>query len=108
MTIIQPKRTIAVPESAYGVCLWEMPHGGCLGDGDHFLSLEGPVGDKRVEAKMRKHIIHYLGEDVGKPKWISGGRKVTDIEFDVQNERFENGLIPDEYDAAQQVMRRSK
>ena len=105
MNNFTPKTTEVQSDSPYGVCLWEMPDGGCLGDGERFLSLNGRVGDKNVEARMRKAVIHYMGDATGQPKWMPGRRQVSDMEYDVQNERFANGLIPDEAEAARQIMR---
>jgi hypothetical protein len=108
MSTVQPKRTIAVPESAYGVCLWQMPDGSYLGQDGHYLSLEGVMGDRRVEEKMRKSAEYWLESTEGRPAWISGARKVTDDEYDDQSARLRDGLIPDEYDAARQILRRTK
>lgn len=106
MTSIGPKKVVAVPESAYGVCLWQMPDESYLADGPYYLSMEGVMGDYRVEEKMRKAAHYWLGREGGRPAWISGARKVTDDEYDDQSARLRDGLIPDEYDAAQQLMRR--
>lgn len=106
MSSINPKRVISVPESAYGVCLWQMPDGSYLGSDGHYLSLEGVIGDHRVEQKMRQAAEYWLESTDGQPAWISGARKVTDDEYDDQSARLRDGLIPDEYDAAQQLMRR--
>jgi len=108
MSSVQPKRTIAVPESSYGVCLWQMPDGSYFGADGKYLSLEGVMGDSRVEFKMRQSAYYWLGEEIGKPVWISGARKVTDDEYDDQSARLRDGLIPDEYDAARQMLRRSR
>lgn len=105
MTSIGPKRAIAVPESAYGVCMWQLPDGTYLSDGPYYLSMEGVMGDARVEAKMRKAAYYWMDAEIGQPAWVSGARKVTDDEYDDQSARLRDGLIPDEYDAAQQMMR---
>jgi hypothetical protein len=83
-----------------------MPDGSYFGADGKYLSLEGVMGDSRVEHKMRKAAYYWIGEEIGKPAWISGARKVTDMEYDDQNERFLDGKIPDEYDEAQQLIRR--
>lgn len=90
-----------VPESRWGVCLWELPTdhssgGGYIASGPgEFLCMEGPVNSPSVEALMREAAIHYLGEDIGKPHWIPGSRKVTSNERDDQMERLLDGKIPD-------------
>jgi hypothetical protein len=83
-----------VIESSYGVCLWDI-EGKYLSDGDGYLSLEGFVGDVKVEEKMRAAAYYWLEENKGHPKWIPGVRKISDIEWKEQQDRLVNGLIPD-------------
>lgn len=97
---INKKDTLIVPETIRGVCLWKLPddcHGGgyIASEPGVYLCMEGVIGDKRVEAKMREAAIYWLGEDVGEPYWHRGGRKVTGSEHDDQMERLQSGYIPD-------------
>ena len=105
---LKPVRQLTIPESAYGVCLWEY-EGACLSDGDgNFLSLEGVVGDKRVEEKMRKAALYWMEEEAGHPKWVPSARKISYSEWEDQNARLLDGEIPDEVDAARQLLRKGK
>jgi hypothetical protein len=97
-------KAIVVPESAYGVCVWDVD-GQLLSDGDGYLSLEGVMGDYRIEARMREAAHYWLGEAIGEPRWISGARKITQSEYEDQMERLKAGKIPDEVEAAKQLYR---
>jgi len=99
-----------VREYDFGTCLWEMPGGGYLGDGDEFLSMEGKLGSPRVEKLMREHAIHHAGETaaLGRAAWIEGARKVTRNEHDDQMARMLDGEIPDWEDETRQVILRAK
>jgi hypothetical protein len=101
-------KRLVVPESAYGVCVWEFPDGTCFGNDDGLLSMEGLIGDKRVEAKMQRAAEYWLGDNDGKPKWVSGARKVSRSEWEDQNERFLDGKIPDPVDQVRQLMQKGK
>jgi hypothetical protein len=94
----QKSRKFIVPEHSYGVCLWDVD-GAYLSDGDGFLSMEGVVGDKRVEDKVREAAYYWLEEKIGSPVWIRGGRKITADELDDQNARLLAGKIPDPIEA---------
>lgn len=101
-------KRLIVPESAYGVCVWEFPDGTCFGNDEGVLSMEGLIGDKRVEAKMHEAAEYWLGENDGRPKWVSGARKVTLTEWEDHNERFLDGRIPDPVDQVRQLMAKGK
>jgi hypothetical protein len=94
----QKPRHFIVPEHSYGVCVWEVD-GAYLSDGDGFLSLEGVIGDHRIEEKMREAAHYWLGVKEGRPKWLPGARKITQDEFDDQNARLLDGKIPDPVEA---------
>ena len=42
-------KNIWVPERAYGVCLWILPDGFPLSDGDGVLCAEGIMHDEKIE-----------------------------------------------------------
>lgn len=100
------KKTIVVPESAHGVCLWQLDEtskygAGFVSDSDrNYLCMEGLVGDPRVERAMAEAVEYWTGETGGRPIWKAGHRQISDSEFDDQNERLEVGLIPDWEEAA--------
>ena len=103
------KRASVVVEDEFGVCLWEMPGGLYLGDGEgHFLSAYGKVQDPIIEQKMLVAAVAHMGDEAreGKPFWMPGSRKVTDNEHDDQMERMLDGKIPDIADQAAQLARR--
>jgi len=51
--IVKKRKNIVVPQSAFGVCLWKMPDGGFIADGDgNYMCAEGMVGDRKVESQM--------------------------------------------------------
>lgn len=105
---VKLKKITPVQEHRTGVCVWLMPDGSYLGDGDgNFLSLSGEINDFIVEAKMQQAAVYWLGEvaKTGKPRWMAGARQVTDGELDEQNERLLEGYIPDEVDSARQLVR---
>lgn len=89
---------IWVPPRTYGVCIWVMPDGQALSDGDGYLSAEGFVGDKDIERRVAEAAKYWTGSDEGEVAWVHGARKVTASERDDQVERLYNGLIPDPYE----------
>jgi phage portal protein BeeE len=99
----------AVQEHEFGVCVWEIEDDTSKylsDDEQNYLSLEGKLGDLEVEKKMRKAAEHYLGDKVneGRPVWLPGYRKISDMEHDDQMARFLEGKIPDEVDVVRQIL----
>lgn len=91
-------KKIWVPPRAFGVCLWIMPDGRPLSDGDGVLSAEGLVDDPDVEARVKEAAIYWTGSDEGYTVWVSGARKISASERDDQAERLANGLVADPYE----------
>lgn len=91
-------KKIWVPDRAFGVCIWIMPDGLPLSDGDGVLSAEGLVGDKNVEKRVAEAAKYWTGSTEGECKWVQGARKVSASERDDQAERLANGLIADPYE----------
>lgn len=87
-----------VPERAYGVCIWIMPDGLPLSDGDGYLSAEGPMNDPVIEKKMIEAVKYWTGSTEGYIAWVPGARKITSSELDDQKDRLANGLTPDPYE----------
>jgi hypothetical protein len=92
------KKDLYVPERAFGICIWIMPDGKPLSDGDGVLCAEGVVNDKQVERQVAEAAKYWTGSDEGYTTWVGGARKVTASEQDDQKERFEQGLNPDPYE----------
>lgn len=87
-----------VPERAYGVCIWILPDGQPLSDGDGVLCAEGYVGDKRIEKMVTEAAMYWTESDQGYATWVGGARKVSGSEREDQAERFSQGLTPDPYE----------
>lgn len=87
-----------IPERTFGVCIWIMPDGKPLSDGDGVLSAEGFVGDEKIEARVREAAKYWTGSDAGQISWVQGARKVTNSEREDQAARLADGLTPDPYE----------
>ena len=92
------KKDLYVPERAFGVCIWIMPDGKPLSDGDGVLCAEGVMNDKEVERQVTQAAKYWTGSDEGYATWVGGARKISASEQDDQKERFEQGLNPDPYE----------
>lgn len=100
-------RAVYVPEFAQGVCVWEVD-GAYLSDGEGFLSLEGIVGDRRIEEKMEKAARYWMESDFsGKPKWLRGSRQISADEYEEQKGRLIDGKIPDPVEEAILAMKKN-
>lgn len=88
-------KKIWVPQRAYGICMWMMPDGFPLSDGDGVLCAEGLVGDEKVERKVAEAAKYWTGSTDGYIRWVEGARKVSASERDDQAERLAEGLVPD-------------
>lgn len=95
---IVKNKKLWVPPRTYGVCIWVMPDGRPLSDGDGVLSAEGFVGDKNIEKRVTQAAKYWTGSDEGEVAWVHGARKITASERDDQAERLNDGLIPDPYE----------
>lgn len=84
-----------VPERTFGVCIWIMPDGEPLSDGDGVLCAEGFVGDEKVESMVKEAARYWTSSTQGRIAWVHGARKVSASERDDQAERLNNGLTPD-------------
>lgn len=87
-----------VPPRTYGVCIWIMPDGRPLSDGDGFLSAEGFIGDEKIEKRVKEAAKYWTGSDEGRVTWVHGARKISASERDDQVERLNNGLVADPYE----------
>lgn len=95
---IVKNKKIWVPERSFGVCIWIMPDGKPLSDGDGVLSAEGLVNDPKIEKRVKEAAKYWTGSDEGYAAWVPGARKVSDSERDDQAERLASGLIADPYE----------
>lgn len=91
-------KNIWVPERTYGVCLWIMPDGFPLSDGDGVLCAEGLVDDKKIEERVKEAAKYWTGSDEGMVRWVAGARKISSDERDDQSERLASGLIADPFE----------
>lgn len=92
------RKELFVPERAFGVCIWIMPDGKPLSDGDGVLCAEGMMNDEKIEKKVAEAAKYWTGSDEGYATWVGGARKVSASERDDQAERFVNGLDPDPFE----------
>lgn len=102
-------RKIWVPDRAYGVCIWILPDGNPLSDGDGVLCAEGFVGDKGIENRVADAARYWTGSSDGQVRWVHGARKVSASERDDQAERLAAGLVADPYeDVIEHLIRRER
>lgn len=95
---IVKNKKIWVPERAFGVCIWIMPDGLPLTDGDGVLCAEGMVDDPAIEKRVTEAAKYWTGSTQGQIRWVPGARKVSASERDDQAERLSQGLIADPYE----------
>ncbi len=95
---IVKNKQLWIPPRAYGVCIWILPNGTPLGDGDGVLSAEGLVGDKEIEKRVAQAAKYWTDSEEGHVSWVQGARKVSASERDDQVERLQNGLVADPYE----------
>lgn len=102
------KNQLWVPERAYGVCIWIMPDGKPLSDGDGVLSAEGYVGDEKIEKMVAEAARYWTQSEEGYAAWVGGARKISSSERDDQVDRLINGYMPDPYEDAIEAAARRK
>jgi hypothetical protein len=87
-----------VEEVNYGVYIWHTANGAVVRDEEgNYLCISATKGSVSKIKKLKEVASHYgLGD--GRAVWFSGHRQITDDEYDMQKQRLEWGLIPDEYD----------
>jgi hypothetical protein len=92
------KKSQYMEETTLGIYVWEMPDGRWIGDDDgNFLSVTSKKGNKsRMDALARE--VRSYGIYEGRPKFLSGRRKIDDEEYEYQKQRLEWGLTPDPLD----------
>lgn len=92
------KKSQYIEETTLGIYVWEMPDGRWIGDDDgNFLSITSKKGNKsRMDALARE--VRSYGIYEGRPKFLSGRRKIDDEEYEYQKQRLEWGLTPDPLD----------
>jgi len=95
---IDKAKTSFVEESPLGVYVWEMPDGRWIGDDDgNYLSVTSKKGNRsKIDALARE--VRSYGIYEGGPKFLSARRKITDEEYEEQQQRLKWGLVPDPLD----------
>jgi hypothetical protein len=89
----------AVDESPYGLYVWKY-QGSIVADEDgNMMNIPARKGDLKAMSALRKAAA-YFGVADGEPVFLSGRRRVTESEFEDQQERQLSGLIADPYDWA--------
>jgi len=107
MSDIVKNKRIWVPDRTFGVCIWILPNGQPLSDGDGFLSAEGFIGDKDIESRVEAAAKYWTGSEEGELAWVHGARKVSGSEREDQIARFHDGLIPDPLEDAFDGLRKN-
>src|SRR4051812_29105600 len=94
--LLQPRRTIDEPNLKTGIYVWQLPNGKYIEDDDGNYLVAGPclLNDHVVEKKMIS-AARSMGVTEGRPFWLPGFRKVSDMEWEDQMERLLQGKIPD-------------
>lgn len=92
-------RVTVVEESEYGLWVWETAEGGVLTDADrNTLNIPGTKYDLNAMSRIRA-AAYSTGITSGRPKFLSGHRRVTQSEWEDQMERAIDGeTFPDWYD----------
>ena len=91
-------RTTVVDEVNWGLYIWQMPDGKVVMDEEGaYLSIPSLKGDIR-QIKKLKDVAKSYGLGDGHPVFFAGHRPVDDEELEIQKQRMELGLVPDEQD----------
>ncbi|NCZ76670.1 MAG: hypothetical protein EBY12_01535 [Actinobacteria bacterium] len=97
MKILRQKKQY-VDETTLGVYVWLMPDGRWIGDDDgNYLSVPSRKGNRTRIDELAREVRSY-GIYEGSPHFLAGSRKITDEEFQEQEDRLKWGLIPDPLD----------
>lgn len=92
------QRMQIIEEVTYGLYLWQMPDGSIVQDDEGaYMNVAAIKGDIR-KINVLKDFARHHGLEEGKPIWFSGHRQVSKDEYEIQRQRLEWGLIPDELD----------
>lgn len=87
-----------VEEEEYGLYIWVTDDGLRVANEDgQTMNIPSKRGDQE-KIKALRDAARYYGITGGKPVFLSGKRRVSDSEWDYQNERLRAGLIPDPLD----------
>lgn len=86
-----------IEEVDYGMYIWQLPDGRFVTDGEGgFLSIPSKKGDIR-RIKLLKETAKSYGLE-GRMVYWTGHRPVSEEEYQMQKQRMEWGLVPDEMD----------
>jgi phage portal protein BeeE len=88
----QERKTRVVPKNLpWGVLVWQNADGTALSDSEgNVLSMDCFKGDLEALRKMRVAATHY-GSGDGRPAFLPGSRKISQMEWESQMEQFING-----------------
>lgn len=104
--MLKPRRVIDEPDLKHGICVWRLPDGTYVQDGDGNYLCAGPtkLNNTIVERKMIA-AARSCGITTGSPFWLPGFRKITNSEWEDQMERLLDGKVPDVVDLYRQSVR---
>jgi len=87
-----------IDEVNWGLYAWMMPDETLVMDEEGaYLSIQSMKGDIR-QIKKLKDVAKSYGLGDGHPVFFAGHRPVDDEELEIQKQRMELGLVPDEQD----------
>jgi len=98
-SIKKPKVSIVKDPSPFGMYVWRMSNGKIFGDPDgNVMNIPATEHDITALNKIRKAARNYGVESGGFPVYISGGRRVSEMEHSEELGRMKEGYIPSETD----------
>lgn len=87
-----------IEETNYGIYVWSLPDGSWFTDGEgNIFSIDARRGDQSKISALAKGAAYY-GQPEGFPIFLSGNRKITQDEYELQMQRAMWGLTPDPLD----------
>jgi hypothetical protein len=95
----QSKLSVVESKANYGIYVWQMKHNNkAFGDSNgNVMNIPGRPHDLEAMAKIQRAATYY-GAPEGKPLFMPGVRRVSEMEYSEQVDRLKEGYIPSETD----------
>jgi hypothetical protein len=101
--LMVPKRVMEAPDVGFGVCLWRKDDGTYIQNSNgEYLCVQSRINDPLAERNMRR-AARDMGIEEGKPMWMPGFRRVSNMEWEDEMADLLDGKIPDPVDAYHQL-----
>lgn len=95
----KPKVSVVKEQSPFGMYVWRMKNGKIFGDPDgNVMNIPAKEHDIQALNKIRTAARNFGVYDGGSPVYISGGRRVSEMEHSEELGRMKEGYIPSETD----------